>query len=173
MGCDILLVTGARSAGDSRLAEAWARGAIAEAFDTHRPARLVTGDARGPDEWARVEAVRRGVPFYCYAGSGEITGADGRRWGRWTKDLAPDSGAPRVEWAAWYLHRDRVMARQVARRGREGATVVVLALHAPWSKTQGTAFTVARAREAGLLVVELTVPAEMAPQWVMEAVRHG
>ena len=43
-----------------------------------------------------------------------------------------------------------------ARFNAEGKRVRVLALHAPWSQTQGTAHTVTRAREAGLTVVGFT-----------------
>lgn len=160
---DLLVVTGARAAADSRLAEEWARGAVAEAFDTHRPSKLVTGDARGPDDYARREAVTRRVPFYCYAASGLITGVDGREWGRWTQDLPPDRDSIRAEWKAWYLHRDRVMVQHVARRVREGATALVLAIYAPWSDTQGTAFTVGRAKAHELDVIELTIPKGYAP----------
>lgn len=170
---DILLVTGARALADSRLAEEWARGAIAQAFDQEQPAKLVTGDARGPDEWARREAVKRGVAIFGYTGRGEIVGRDARVVGRWTRDLPPDGDSHRTEWAAWYLHRDRVMVRQVVRRAREGATALVLALHAPWSTTQGTAFTVARAREAGLRIVECTAPEGVWPGWRREAVPHA
>lgn len=150
---DILVVTGARAAAASAPAEAWARGAIAEAFDTHHPAKLVTGDARGPDDYARREAVKRRVPFYCYAGSGKITGADAR------------------EWAAWFLHRDRVMVQHVVRRVREGATALVLAIYAPWSVTEGTAFTVGRAKAHDLDVLELTIPKGFAPH--RPEARHG
>lgn len=160
---DILVVTGARASVASAPAEAWARGAIAEALNTHRPSKLVTGDARGPDDYARREAVKRRVPFYCYAASGRITGVDGREWGRWTRDLPPDSDSTRVEWKAWYLHRDRVMVQHAARRVREGVTALVLAIYAPWSDTEGTAFTAGRAKAHGLDVVELSIPAGFAP----------
>lgn len=168
---DLLVVTGARATAESDRAAEWARGAIVQAFDQERPSKLVTGDARGPDDYARREAVKRRVPFYCYAGSGQITGRDGRAWGRWTQDLPPDSDANRAEWGAWFLHRDRVMMRHVARRARDGATVCVLAIHAPWSETEGTAFTVGRARAAGLRIVELAIPRELAPR--ARVARHG
>jgi hypothetical protein len=168
---DILVVTGARAAAASAPAEAWARGAIAEAFDTHHPAKLVTGDAHGPDDYARREAVKRRVPFYCYAGSGKITGADAREWGRWTQDLPPEPMTNRAEWAAWFLHRDRVMVRHVVRRVREGATALVLAIYAPWSVTEGTAFTVGRAKAHALDVLELTIPKGFAPH--RTEARHG
>lgn len=170
---DLIVVTGARACADSRLAEEWARGAVAEAFDTHRPSKLVTGDARGPDDYARREAVKRRVPFFCYAASGLITGVDGREWGRWTRDLPPDRDSNRAEWKAWYLHRDRVMVQHVARRVREGASALVLAITAPWSDTEGTAFTVGRAKAHELDVLELTIPRELAPRARSAAVRHG
>jgi hypothetical protein len=94
----------------------------------------------------------RGVPFYRYTGSGEITGKDARSWGRWTTELPPDSDEVRAMWAAWYLHRDRVMVQHAARRARAGYNVAVLALVDPASRTHGTQFTADRARAAGLAV---------------------
>lgn len=45
-------------------------------------------------------------------------------------------------------------------------SVRVLALTAPWAKTHGTEHTVARAREAGLVVEVRACPAELGPREV-------
>lgn len=149
----ILLVSGSRILADDERAARWARGFITRAWDEDpRPTVVVTGDARGPDTWARIEAVQRLVPFYCYASSGRIVGKDGKDFGRWTKHDPPERGANRAEWAAWLLHRDRVMAQHVARRFREGATARVLALVHQASPTKGTDYTVGRCRALGLNV---------------------
>lgn len=150
----ILVISGSRTLADDPRAERWARALISAAWDSDpRPGAIVTGDARGPDEWARREAVTRGVPFYCYAASGEITGKDARLWGRWTNELPPAPGEVRALWAAWYLHRDRVMIQHAARRfTRDGADVRVLALVDPASRTNGTGFTIDRAKAAHLPV---------------------
>lgn len=72
----------------------------------------------------------------------------------WTSDAPPERRDGRALWAAWCLHRDRVIVRDASRAHAAGRSVRVLALVAPWSATHGTEYTVARARAAGLEVYE-------------------
>lgn len=121
------------------------------AFD---PDVVVTGDARGPDSWSKDWCREHGSPnpmLRAYGLDGQIRREDGRPWCRWTDASPPAVDAGAALWGAWCLHRDRVMVRAVATRARRYG-VLVVSLEALWSSTRGTAFTVARARRAGLEV---------------------
>lgn len=143
----LVLVTGSRSLDGHADARAW----VDARLDALAPTVVVTGDARGPDAWAAAWAKRHGARLASYGLGGRILGGDPAA--RWTKAGPPGAEGRPVEWAAWCLHRDRVMVQHVARRADRYA-VTVAAARALWSPTNGTAFTIARARAAGLDVAE-------------------
>lgn len=145
----LVMVTGSRALAGAVAAQTW----LVDRLDGLAPSLVVTGDARGPDAWAADWARENRTALRCYDLAGRIT--DGARVPAavgWTKAAPPASDAGRALWAAWCLHRDRVMARHVARRADRYA-VTVLALTSRSSDTKGTAFTVGRAKAAGLVVV--------------------
>lgn len=154
----ILLVTGSRALADTPAAERWARERIADAFERHNPTIVVTGDAAGPDEWAVGPALADDCDVYVWRCDGSVerrwaTGAELQPMRRWTPT------GPRKRWP---LQRNAAMVAETTDQS-EGAAVV-LALHAPWATTRGTAHTVGLARRAGLAVEEHTCPAEHGPR---------
>lgn len=161
----ILGVSGSRAlaqAGRPPAAEAWARDEIRRAFDAHAPTHVFTGAALGPDRWAADEARARQVTLVVYDLDGCVyvdgtLARDGQgKPARWAREAAPGDGEIAAVWAAWCLHRDRMLVRQIARRAGELGGAHVLALLAPagWSRTNGTRYTVERARRLGLGVTE-------------------
>lgn len=149
----LVLVTGSRDLAGHTDAAAWVRAHL----DALAPAVVVTGDARGPDAWAAEWARDNDLVTICrtYRLSGAVCTANLMEpVGWWCGRSRPPHGDDgRALWAAWCLHRDRVMVQHVARRAADYA-VTVLAARALWSKTNGTAFTIARAKAAGLDVME-------------------
>jgi len=147
----LVLVTGSRDLAGHTDAAAWVRSHL----DALAPAVVVTGDARGPDAWAAEWAREHDLTTVCrtYRLSGAVCTADLMSpVGWWCGRSRPPHGDDnRALWAAWCLHRDRVMVQHVAKRAAKYA-VTVLALTSRQSKTNGTAFTVARAKAAGLAV---------------------
>jgi len=143
----LVLVTGSRALAENDAAHAW----LTNRLDGIGPRVVVTGDAVGPDRWAATWAKVAGADLFRYDLATRITGASTATRGAWTTDAPPRPDAGRALWAAWCLHRDRVMVQHVARRADRYA-VTVLALTSRASKTNGTAFTVGRAKAAGLAV---------------------
>ncbi len=148
---DILLVTGARALAELPAAEEWARAQITEAAARIVDGGvLVTGDAAGPDAWALARAEGLGRQSARYALDGCIYTSRGITvWG-----IRGNSHTSRT----WPLERNRVMVHHVAHRAAQGRRVQVLALRAPWARTNGTAHTITRAAEAGLVVVDKLCP---------------
>lgn len=150
----ILLVTGNRALGDRPEAALWARRRLAEAMADDQVTAVVHGGARGPDSWAQDQARAIGLRCIVFDGTGMVIDdlCGERAWDvraeRPTQDSRP------VQWAAWYLHRDRVMALWVARVAARAGGGRVLCLRAPWSRTNGAGYTADRARALGLDVVE-------------------
>lgn len=144
----LVLVTGSRALVGNDAAHAW----LIDSLDGILPRVVVTGDATGPDRWAATWAKVAGADLFRYGLTTRITGAAMDTRGAWTTDAPPRPDAGRALWGAWCLHRDRVMVQHVARRADRYA-VTVLALTSRASKTNGTAFTVGRAKAAGLAVV--------------------
>ena len=155
----LVLVTGSRALAGVVAARQW----VDDRLGALTPAVLVTGDACGPDAWAaswarrhkswcRLHLTSDPNPLRRYDLRGRITDTDDRTTGAWTTAEPPADDAVRALWGAWCLHRDRVMVRHVARRADRYA-VTVLALTSRSSDTKGTAFTVGRAKAAGLVVV--------------------
>lgn len=143
----LVLVTGSRDLAGNDAAHAW----LIDRLDTIAPSVVVTGDARGPDAWAADWARENRAPLRCYDLAGWVTDAARVAQVAWTPAAPPAHDAGRALWGAWCLHRDRVMAQHVAKRAAKYA-VTVIALTSRQSKTNGTAFTVARAKAAGLAV---------------------
>lgn len=140
-----LVVIGSRSLDLSPSAKAWAVAGIKALFAEVQPDRLVTGDADGPDAWSRAEAVRRLVPFFCYARTGEILGKDGKLLGHWTGERPPSPGSDRAAWRDWFLGRDDVLARHACIRAAQRRDLtVVQAFVDKGSETRGTEYTVSR-----------------------------
>jgi uncharacterized Ntn-hydrolase superfamily protein len=145
-----LVVTGSRALAEFASAERWALDALHDAVAL--AGTVVTGDARGPDSWALTVARTTGRRWASYTLDGRALRGHGVPV-PWTPDAPPERRDGRALWAAWCLHRDRAIVRDAARAHAAGRSVRVLALVAPWSATHGTAYTVARARSAGLEVV--------------------
>lgn len=156
----ILCVTGNRALGDHPEAALWARRRLAEAMATEGCTVVVHGGARGPDTWAHDLAGVIGLRRVVFGGDGVVRDdLHGERpWCR--PDDKPAPTATRAEWAPWYLHRDRVMVRWVARHAEAAGGARVLCLRAPWSRTNGAGYTADRARALGLDVTDLTFGGE-------------
>ena len=166
----LLVVCGARALCETPAATRWAKREIARALSGYRVGEngLVAshvdlvghGAARGPDTWADEIASWLGLPRVQLPCWGHVTrplvcvGAKTRpvrEWERYVYEPRDPHGrnARLMEWA-----RDQRDA---------GHVVAVLALHAPWATTGGTAHAVRCARSHGLDVVEYTAPRETAP----------
>lgn len=143
----LALVTGSRALAGNADARAWLRARL----DVLAPAVVVTGDARGPDAWAAEWCSASRASAVVYRLDGRVVTPFGPPT-LWTPEPPPARDAGRALWSAWCLHRDRVMVQHVARRADRYA-VTVLALTSQASTTQGTAYTVARAKAAGLAVI--------------------
>ena len=165
-GAEVLLVTGSRALADTAAALRWPRAAIlravADCMERTDRVRVVVGDAAGGDEEAEALAsslnVRYpGVTFSVFRLSGLVVHED-RPNERWTGEEAPSRGS--AESRRWPLKRNAAMVARVARMPRAS----VLALKAPWSKTDGTGHTAGLAAAAGLVVVRLECPSELGPQ---------
>lgn len=153
----IILVTGSRVLVDTAFQED-----VQRALDVHIALRLggvtiVCGDAAGPDEWADELACALGIVRRIYALDGAVySSASAAREKsesalvrRWDHGLEEHRGTRR-----WPLVRNRQMVRDCKRERMKGAIVEALGFRALWSKTQGTAYTMNLAREAGFRCVE-------------------
>lgn len=157
----ILLVTGSRALNDTPAAKQWAHRKLAAALDYWEPTLLVHGGcAKSPDAWAGALASCRAHVYYA---DGRLVEIDRSRvatlLGAWTID----NERPHP------LLRNERMVRAVS--ATDALSVYVLALTAPWAKTHGTEHTVARAREAGLVVEVRACPAELGPREASRADR--
>lgn len=163
----LLLVTGARALSETRMAKIWASDLISAAMGWWRPDVLVHGGCAGsPDEWAgdyvRDDWRYQHIATRVFLLDGQIV-AQGA--------LPPEVTTFLDRWDECEPLATRDRFRIPLRRNRAmvnavtccGADVLVLALRAPWAKTNGTAHTARLAREAGLLVAERMCPAEHAP----------
>ena len=163
----ILLVTGARALADTAEAEAWAkeqlRDFVSRAWWGKRPTLVVAGDATGPDTHAIDYARLLRIDYAQWCLDGWIGGSLPRPW--WP------AGTARPRARRWPLERNARMVAAVAERAAAGDTARALALTAPWARTQGTMHTVARAREAGLVVEVRACPADLGPREASRADR--
>ena len=149
MSARILLVTGSRALEGSAHEERARAILSAIVFSLSDGAVVVTGDARGPDEWAAHYAGSRLLSLHQ-----RIYSLDG-----WVYDEQP---AQLRRWRAKYqgestpLARNVAMVAEVARQRDRGAEVLVLGLEAKWSATQGTAHTLAAARAQRFEITRVT-----------------
>ena len=161
---NLLLVTGSRALALTAPARWWAtRRILAALARLDDGADLVTGDAAGPDEWARRLAIAAGVPALVFNLYGRVI--DGQAGWRWTEQVRP-FGVPEAK--RWPLRRNDAMVQYAAERAASGARVQVLALTAGWATTKGTQYTAAAARKAGLAVEACEAPGELGPEGWME-----
>ncbi len=144
MSARSLLVTGSRALDDTRDASVWARAIVRFVIDQGFCWLVVAGDARGPDDHAIACARSDGAPFERWCLDGFVRGSGERRW--WPE------GEPRRPAKLWPLERNRRMVEAFAERAKDADRV--LALYAPWARTQGTAHTVGLPRAPGLRGME-------------------
>jgi hypothetical protein len=158
----VLLVTGSRALTDTPEAEAWAQDELARRITREAVRSVVTGDARGPDEWAHPDELGIWGVRWCL--SGDVDFRLGGDW--WTEKRWLPRGTPRPSshdaWAQRALARNRAMVTHVA--DCDPGNVRVLALLAPWSRTRGTQHTMRLAREHGLPVEVLSCPEAYGPR---------
>jgi len=158
---DVLLVTGSRVLVDYEKAMRWAVAEISHELAAMPYVGVWTGDASGADAAAAQVAAQHDKQLARWTVAGEVvvgygqTARDGgtTTFSRWTEaTVPPRAGTPgdRALWAARCLARDRAMIAAAKKRG----SVRVLALRAQWSTSGGTAYTVERAKAAGLVVIE-------------------
>lgn len=155
----VLLITGSRALASTPEAATWARAQLTRVLTPR--VSVVAGDAGGPDEWAQVMAPGWATRW-CLDGRIFARLTLSGSWqleARWHSDPMPSRG-DRAGWKMLCLARDRAMVAHWAER----AGVSMLALVAPFSRTRGTQYTVARAREAGIPTTVLTCPAEYGPR---------
>lgn len=156
------IVTGSRAlVGSTR--EPIARDLLASVLDsTTSDTVIVCGDAGGPDAWV-VEHTRSGSKCpraqHVWALDGWIYDEHRRRVLQWSSEAnAQRDENPR----RWPLIRNRLMIRGVAARAREGWLVDGIAIEAAWSRSKGTAHTLGVARDCGLLLMHVIIPAPLA-----------
>lgn len=163
----VVIVSGSRALRDRDDAVLWAKGMIRAVFFWlgARIGILVTGDAPGPDTWAREMARGQSVQAYVYGLDGKVhTYAESTG----DKIFAPPWGTRTEEFSSrtWPLERNRVMVAKVAERVRQSRDAegtparpaLLLGLGAPWSDTHGTQHTIRHARAADLPVCEFNYP---------------
>jgi len=126
---------------------------------------VVSGDARGPDDWSRTIAMNRYLTHVCYDRYGErvamryATQPSGRMRAEitdhrhWTNDA--EAHTPE-QWKELLLRRDRVMVHEIVKAHEEKKIEAsVVALIASWSRTHGTEYTANKAEKSGLKVERL------------------
>jgi hypothetical protein len=154
----VLLVTGARELARTHARTAWGVAAVGDAITAlRRDALVMTGDATGPDTWARSEAALAALERWVYALDGWIY-ANGEPRCHWTA-VTGAGRSPR----RWPLYRNERMVAEAHGFAGRGDAVTVLALVAPWSRTRGTMHTVGLAHRAGIAATILACPVELGP----------
>lgn len=163
MDARVLLVTGSRVLADTLAARAATRSRVAWAIANFTPALLVHGAAVGADELAEAEAKDLGLDLLAFpaeAGRPMPTG-----------ELASAALSDAEQERAWTYPMRKPLARNATMvefcahlRDVLHAKVAVLALHAPWSLTGGTAHTVELATAARFRVKPWKCPAAFGPQ---------
>ena len=161
MSARVLLVTGSRALSDTPQAEAWARAELAKHISDDL-VTVVSGDARGPDEW--VHQLARGMWHARWTLGGSVDAILLNEWWSEARWLPLGTPAPHTNeaWKARALARNKAMVEHTARY--DHSTVKVVALKAPWSRTDGTGHTAGLAARHGLPVEVLTCPEEYGPR---------
>lgn len=148
MTARILLVTGSRVL-VATTHEERAKAMLTAFCEAHAPTMIVVGDADGPDDWAATWAATRNHDLRIYALDGWVhsAGTFRRPWSKASR--APGSFCDPLD-------RNAVMVSETAAQRAKGAHVEVLGLEALWSTTHGTAYTLDKARKAGLPITHIT-----------------
>lgn len=157
----ILVVTGSRAFDVDPRSRFWAKAAITGSFANHIPGLVVHGGARGPDTYANELATWLGLPRVVF--------------GLGVSGLAvlcyPDGRARKINDAERYafsgkdpLSRNDAMNRWAADQAARGHAVKVVGLLAPWSNSNGTAYTLVSARNHDLDAETFEAPAEAWPK---------
>lgn len=146
MSTRILLVTGSRVLEGSAFEDRAKRLLSMTLHSLPEQSIVVVGDASGPDAWATEYASGLGIALRIYALDGWVYDRYMARCRRWHLD---EKSEPEP------LPRNVAMVRGVAAQ-RPRAHVEVLGLEALWSTTHGTAYTLDKAREAGLPITHIT-----------------
>lgn len=158
----LILVTGSRALADTPAATIWAKGVLRAAIGALPLDGVVcAGDASGPDLYALTLARRMKLATISFRLDG-VRVVSGEPAQRWYHD--PDDTAEARFGRRWPLVRNERMVDEVALWARLWCVASVVAVHAPWARTHGTAHTVTLARKAELAVVEHTCPLEHAPR---------
>lgn len=150
----IILVTGVRDLADRPEAAEWARAILRSAILVNPSPVVLTGDRRGPEDWACEIADPRKVVRYLRDGAVMVGGS---RSGWWIKPPhPPPTPHPGEGWKLRMDARDRALVTLASSRRDNGPSVRVIALRASWSRSADTDCTVRHARAAGLDVTLLT-----------------
>jgi hypothetical protein len=142
----ILLVTGSRVLEGSEFEDRAKRLLSMTLHSLPEKSIVVVGDASGPDAWATEYASGLGIALRIYALDGWVYDRHMARCRRWHLD---EKTAPEP------LPRNVAMVRGVAAQ-RPRAHVEALGLEALWGTTHGTAYTLDKARKAGLPITHIT-----------------
>ena len=172
----ILVVTGSRAIDVDRRPRRWAKRERAAAFglppDRDRPCSAAAGFApdvvahgfaRGPDAWADELAAYLEVPRVHFALSADRPWYfDAKGVGRLARgaELYTYDGTPKTK----PLARNEAMMSWAAAKRDEGHVVLVLALRAPWTNTQGTRHAMDRASRYQLAVTAPELPSDAWPE---------
>lgn len=139
---------------------------------------VITGRSGFGDKTAEELAVAAKFMFRGYDLDGMTYDGAGRSVVEWTLQAPPKRHASAAQWKAWCLERNRVMVDNLrvthfnmTEQLPDGTRVRsprfdcrVVGIKAPWSKTDGTGFTVAEAQRVNLPNVMHVCPVEFAPR---------
>jgi len=153
----LLLCSLSRALHDTEDALDWLWDTLQWRIKEIRPTKIINGGAElGDRDCTRIaHALQIECEEYRTDGWIHIPGPSGYvRMGRWW-----DPGG-----SVYPLERNRYMVSRCVQARNEGWHVHVLGLIAPWSKTHGTAHTLAQASHFGFEVTRLECPAAFAPE---------
>ncbi len=160
----LLLVTGSRLLADHPRARAWAEAEMgAELAELGPRAVVLSGEARGADEWATALASARGLRWVVFHADGWRQGShDEPRLWRTEGPLTPEElrAEPRH-----FLARDEALVDAALAAHERRWRVRVLGLKARWSTTGGTDYTLREAQRAGLVWRRAEVTREGLDAW--------
>lgn len=160
----ILLVLGSPGLTDTPAARRWTQDALAARIE--RPVLVVSGRARGPDQWAGEEASAKECEALAFGQTGYLEHfMPGAGWyigpERWTESKSPGDSATREAWRQWFLARDRAMVEWACEQEGELRCLVFVA---PWSISQETDEVARYAEAVGIKVERLVCPRELGPE---------
>ena len=144
----ILLVTGSRSLADNDPARWWVTEQLHPSLAG--ATLVVAGDARGVDARAHEMALYRRIQSMRWCVDGRVQYRD--HLGAWHTDARWDDATTTTDPRKRPLSRNAAMVQWCVDQIRAGATVRVLGLVDPQSRTRGTDHTLGLCRVAGLVV---------------------